>query len=30
MGFFEFLFSKYHGERGGEWGKGYTGTRMPK
>jgi hypothetical protein len=29
-GFFEFFFSKYHGERGGEWGKGYTGIQMPK
>ena len=27
-GFFEISFSKYHEERGGEWGKGYTGTRM--
>ena len=29
-GFFEFFFSKYHEERCGEWGKGYTGTRLLK
>ena len=27
---FEFFSSKYHGEKGGEWGEGYTRTWKPK
>jgi hypothetical protein len=30
MAFSNFFSSKYHGERGRGWGKGYTGTQMPK